>query len=102
MVSEQAERILYLEERRQSPTRVALARSREFRLPKQPPFNMDAVAETVREGRPLPLGERWPEIAQVLNSNLDNLWAGRERDAASVARRTQLAINRLLQEEPGL
>ncbi len=97
-----AERILYIEERRQSPTRIALAESEDFLRPKAKPFNMEAVALTVRRGKALPIGPRWPEVMQTLSPELDNLFAGREKDAATAMKRAAAAVNRVLAEDPGL
>lgn len=97
-----AERILYIEERRQSPTRIALANSEDFLKPKARPFNMEAVALTVAKGKTLPIGPRWPEIMQTLTPELDNLFAGRETDASVAMKRTAAAVNKVLSEDPGL
>lgn len=102
LTGEEAETILYLEERRQSPTRIALARSRRFTHPDQPPYNMAAVAETVQEGKVLPIDERWPEVMQAVGPELENLFAGRERDARKAALRAHAAVEKVLNEEPGL
>jgi multiple sugar transport system substrate-binding protein len=97
-----SEEILYIQERRQSPTRVALAYSDGFLEPKQGPFNMDSVALTVAKGKTLPIGPRWPEVMQTVTPELDNLFAGREKDAKIVMRRATDAVNKVLAEEPGL
>ena len=98
----EAERILYIEERRQSPTRIKLAESDDFLKPKEPPFNMDVVAETVREGKVLEITERWPEVMQAIGPELDNLFAGRERDAKTALARAHERVNKVLSEDPGL
>lgn len=97
-----AERILYIQERRQSPTRRALAQSDDFLKPKEKPFNMDAVALTVAKGKILPIGPRWPEVMQTLSPELDNLFAGREQDAATALKRASEAVDKMLAEDPGL
>ena len=97
-----AERILYIEERRQVPTRIALAESEDFLKPNEKPFNIEALAMTVERGKTLPIGPRWPELMQTLTPELDNLLAGRERDAATVMKRTAAALNKVLGEDPGL
>jgi len=95
------ETILYIQERRQSPTRTALAFSHDFLYPKKPPFNMEAVTLTVKKGKILPVGPRWFEETTVLTNELDNLFAGREKDAAKAMRQTTREINKVLAEEPG-
>lgn len=97
-----AEQILYVEARRQAPTRIAIAFSDEFLHPDKPPHNMDSVALTVQKGTKLPIGPRWPEVGAVLTPELDNLFAGREKNAGNALRRTAAAINKVLAEEPGL
>ena len=97
-----SERILYIEARRQSPTRIKLATSDDFLNPSERPFNMEAVAMTVAKGKALPIGPRWPEVMQTLSPELDNLFAGRERDAATAMRRAATAVNKVLAEDPGL
>jgi len=97
-----AERILYIEARRQSPTRIALAKSDAFLHPPEKPFNMEAVAMTVAKGKALPIGPRWQELMQTLSPELDNLFAGRERDAQVVVERAAKALNKVLAEDPGL
>ncbi len=97
-----AERILYIEQRRQSPTRIALAESDDFLKPKEKPFNMDAVALTVSKGKVLPIGPRWQEVMQTVGGELDNLFAGREKDASTAMKRAADSVNRVLAEDPGL
>jgi multiple sugar transport system substrate-binding protein len=97
-----AEDILYIQARRQAPTRIALQQSNAFLHPKMPPFNMEAVALTIKKGKTLPIGPRWPEVTAILTPELDNLFAGRETDAAKAMRHTTDAINKVLSEEEGL
>ena len=97
----EAEQVLYVRERRQSPSRIALAFSDAYLHPKTPPFNMESVSMTVKEGTKLPIGPRWPEVMQVAGSELDNLFAGREKNAAESMKSTTAAVNKLLGEEPG-
>lgn len=96
-----AERILYIQERRQSPTRMDLAKSEAFLHPKEPPFNMEAVALTVARGKTLPIGPRWQETITTLTPELDNLFAGREKNAAIAMKRATADVNKNLAEEPG-
>jgi len=102
IVSEEAERFLYIEQRRQSPTRIKLAQSSDFLQPKAPPFNMPSVTASVELGKVLPIGPRWPEVITVVGSEFDSLFAGRERDAKVVLKRAHIAVNKLLSEDPGL
>lgn len=102
IVSEEAERFLYIEQRRQSPTRIKLAQSSDFLQPKAPPFNMPSVTASVESGKVLPIGPRWPEVITVVGSEFDSLFAGRERDAKVVLQRAHKAVNKLLSEDPGL
>lgn len=97
-----AEDILYIQERRQAPTRIELAKSEGFLHPKKPPYNMESVAMTIRKGKTLPIGPRWPEVMAILTPELDNLFAGRETDASVAMRRATAAVNKTLSEEPGL
>ena len=57
---------------------------------------------TVERGKTLPIGPRWPELMQTLTPEMDNLLAGREKDAAAAMRRTAAAVNKVLAEDPGL
>lgn len=95
------ERLLYIENRRCYPTRVALTKDPAFLDDSKPPSQIRIFVDAVRTAKPLPINERWGEWSQAMNTELDNLWAGRERDAQKVAVRAKRAVDKVLSEEPG-
>lgn len=97
----EAENRLYAEIRRSFPTRIAVARSPKYLETALPPFHMHAFVQTIENARTLPIDARWGEWTQVLNSEVDNLMAGRERDAEAVLARAKREIDRVLAEDPG-
>jgi multiple sugar transport system substrate-binding protein len=101
LTSYETEIKLYAVIRRCFPTRIAVAESDTFLNSDVSPRNPRAFIDSVESGRPLPINERWSEWLQVLNSELDNLMAGREKSAEVVLSRAHEKINKVLSEEPG-
>ncbi|RYG37593.1 sugar ABC transporter substrate-binding protein [bacterium] len=97
----EVERKLYAEIRRSFPTRRAVAESKDFLDTEQAPFNTRAFVDSIETARPLPISDRWAQWTQILNSNTDDLMAGRERDAGVVLRRAQVEIDKALSEPEG-
>ena len=101
LTSEATEQMLCAQIRRAYPTRTAVSRSSAFLDTKQAPFNTRAFLDSVGRGRQLPITGRWAEWTTILNSEIDNLISGRERDAAVVLKRAEMKINRALGEPAG-
>lgn len=95
------EKALYVDLRRSSPTRKAIVYSKEFLESKLPPFQMETFRYTMENGRPLPITHRWGEWTNVASMELDNLFAGREQDAATVLKRTAARVDEVLADEEG-
>ena len=62
---------------------------------------MDAFLDAVKNGRELPIDDRWAEWGRAATSELDDLWSGQDRDAGRVAKRASAKANKVLAEEPG-
>jgi multiple sugar transport system substrate-binding protein len=92
---------LYAIRRRCFPTRIDVSQSPQFLDGRLPPAHPQAFTEGVRMGRILPINDRWGEWTRVLSSEVDNLMAGRERDAGTVLRRAKARIDEVLAEDPG-
>jgi len=101
ITSEATEDELYVKRRRCFPTRKAMAYSAEYLKSKLPPFNNWAFVDAVAHSRPLPINERWSEWTQAFDSEIDNLIAGRERDAGVVLRRAKVKVDKVLADEAG-
>lgn len=95
------ERRLYAQIRRSFPTRRAVAESDDFLKTEQAPFNTRAFVSSIETAKPLPITDRWAQWTQILNSELDDLMSGRERDAGVVLRRAQTKIDKALNEPEG-
>ena len=95
------ENLLYVKNRRCFPTRKAVANSKEFLDSSLPPTQIHIFLDAVKQGKQLPIDDRWAEWTTAMNNELDFLWNGRERDAGVVARRAAKAVNKILTEEPG-
>ncbi|HSI72904.1 MAG TPA: sugar ABC transporter substrate-binding protein [Fimbriimonas sp.] len=101
LTSSSTEKLLYVDNRRNFPTRKSVAYSKEFLNPKVRPFQTDVFLQGVEGARELPINHRWGEWTQILNSEQDNLYSGRERDAGVVMRRAAAQINEVLADEEG-
>lgn len=101
LTSYETEIKLYAIIRRSFPTRIAVAESDTYLKSDLPPFQMQAFVDSIENGRPLPITERWSEWNQVLSSELDNLMSGRERSAKVALEAAHEKINKVLSEEPG-
>lgn len=101
ITGEEVERALYVGLRRSSPTRVAIARSKEYLESKLPPFQMDTFLYTMENGRQLPITPRWSEWTTVASMEIDNLFSGREQDAAKVMKRAAARVDEVLADEEG-
>ncbi len=101
LTSAKVEKILYVDNRRNFPTRKSVAYSDEFLKPKARPFQTDVFLAAVENARELPINQRWSEWTQVLNSEQDNLYSGRERNAGAAMRRAASKINEVLADEEG-
>jgi multiple sugar transport system substrate-binding protein len=97
----EAETELYAKIRRCFPTRRDVAYSKEYLDRSLPPAHPEAFTQAVEAGRILPINARWSEWTQILNSEVDNLMAGRERDARTVLQRAKAKIDAALAEDPG-
>ncbi len=87
--------------RRGDPARKSVAYSKEFLTAVRPPFNTRAYLSALENGRSLPIDARWQEWVTALNVELDELWAGRDRNAASVLARGTQRVNAVLASEEG-
>ena len=85
----------------QRPRAKAGRYSPEFLNSSKPPFNTRAYLSALENGRELPITPRWQEWTTALNSELDELWSGRERDAGVVLRRATRRANQVLASEEG-
>ena len=101
MTSEATEDELYVKLRRCFPTRKAMAYSPGYLKSELPPFNNWAFVDAVEHSRPLPINDRWSEWTTEFDSEIDNLIAGREHDAAAVLRRAKKKVDKVLAEEAG-
>ncbi len=101
MVSAPVETILHAQYRRAFPTRFDVTGSRAYLRSDTPPYQIDAFVESVKHARPLPIDDRWSEWTQELNSETDNLWSGRDKNARTVLTRASAKIDKVLSEAPG-
>ena len=101
LTSAKVEKLLYVDNRRNFPTRKSVAYSEAFLKPAVRPFQTDVFLQAVEKARELPINHRWSEWVQVLNSEQDNLYSGRERDAGVAMRRAAAKINEVLADEEG-
>jgi multiple sugar transport system substrate-binding protein len=101
LTSPEVEKLLYVDNRRNFPTRKSVAYSEAFLKPKVRPFQTDVFLQAVEKARELPINHRWSEWNQVLSSEQDNLYSGRERDAEIVMKRAATRINQVLADEEG-
>lgn len=97
----EVERVLYVQNRRNFPTRKAVAYSDEFLNSTLPPFQNRVFQLAVEQGKPMPIHDRWFEWTQAMNSELDGLMSGRERSAAEACKRAAAAVNKVLADEAG-
>ena len=101
ITSAATEEDLYVKRRRCFPTRKAMAYSQAYLKTTLPPFNNWVFVDAVEHSRPLPINDRWSEWMQTFGSEIDNLIAGRERDAGTVLRRAKIKVDKVLAEEAG-
>jgi multiple sugar transport system substrate-binding protein len=87
--------------RRGDPSRKTVAYSRDFLHATRSPFNTRAYLSALTNGKLLPINARWQEWTTALNVELDELWSGRERDAAAVLKRATRRVNAVLAGEEG-
>jgi multiple sugar transport system substrate-binding protein len=102
MTSESTELNLYAKIRRAFPSRKSVAYSKEFLKPTEAPFQVGVFTNSIEKAKPLPINDRWGEWTQILNSEVDNLISGRERNAAGPLKRAKIKIDKLLSEDPDL
>jgi multiple sugar transport system substrate-binding protein len=101
MTSKEVEQKLYVEMRRNFPTRIAVSHSRSFLEAKSRPFHTDVYIREVEHARELPIDARWSEWTTAFNSELDALNSGRDRDAARVLKRAAAKATEVLQDQEG-
>jgi len=101
ITSESTENNLYVNLRRCFPTRKAMAYSKAYLDSNKPPFNNWVFVKAIENSRPLPINDRWDEWMMAFNSEIDNLIAGRERDAGTVLRRAKVKVDKVLADEAG-
>jgi multiple sugar transport system substrate-binding protein len=101
MTSVQSENLLYVQLRRCFPTRIDVAESKAYLESDKPPFHMKAFLDAVRTGRPLPIDDRWAEWSDAAQAQLDNLFGGRDTNAAHVLSLAARDANKVLAQEPG-
>ncbi|MBS1709873.1 MAG: hypothetical protein JSS65_14260, partial [Armatimonadetes bacterium] len=94
-------RKLYIENRRNFPTRRAVAASQEFLHTTKPPFQTMAFIEAERNSRPLPIGPRWNEWTTAYKAGIDNIYSGRAKDIGKELRDLQKRIESILADEEG-
>jgi len=102
ITSEKVERKLGIELRRAYPTRLSVARSKEYLQADKPPYNMKSFLFSVENGRALPITDRWPEWTGAFFSGMDNLIAGRTKDVAAAAKEAEDRANAALSVKEGL
>jgi multiple sugar transport system substrate-binding protein len=101
LTSAPTEQLLYVQNRRNFPTRKSVAYSKEFLQPQNRPFQVEVMLRAVEHARELPIDHRWAEWNQVLSAEQDNLYSGRERDAGVAMRRAAARIDKVLADEEG-
>ena len=101
ITSQSTEHELYVELRRCFPTRKAMAYSQDYLRTNKPPFNNWAFVDAIEHSRPLPINNRWSEWTNAFNSEIDNLIAGRERNAGAVLKRAKIKVDKVLADEEG-
>lgn len=101
LTSPQVELLLYGKLRRNFPTRIAVAHSKQFLDATAPPYHTRVFLNAVEHARQLPIDERWSEWTQALTSEQDVLYAGIDRDAGACMRRAAVKIDKVLNEEEG-
>jgi len=101
MTSPLVEMKLYGEMRRNFPTRKAVAYSRQYLDGTLEPHNTRAFVSAVETARELPINSRWSEWTNALNAQTDDLFSGRNLNAADVMRKAARAANDVLQDQEG-
>ncbi len=101
LTSRPVETELYINRRRNFPTRKDVAYSPEFLQTDLPPFHTRAFVQAVEGARPLPIDARWAEWSRELKNAEDDLYSGRERNAASSMASAARRIDAVLAGQEG-
>jgi multiple sugar transport system substrate-binding protein len=101
LTSPEIETELYINRRRNFPTRKSVAYSKQFLETTLPPYNTKAFLQAVEHARSLPIGPRWTAWTHAMEDAEDDLFSGRERNAAPVMAAAAQKINVILNDEEG-
>jgi multiple sugar transport system substrate-binding protein len=101
ITSAEVETEFYAIRRRNFPTRIAVANSREFLSTKLPPFNTRAYLQDVETARPMPIGPRWAEWTRLATNAEEILYASPDPNVGKVLSAAAKKIDALLAEEEG-
>jgi len=101
MTGPEAEGHLAGDLRRTFPSRISVAEGPKFLTCTKPPYQIAAFVDCVKEGRILPIDDRWNEWTQEFTSGIDNLMGGREHDARAALLKVKAKVDQTLSEPPG-
>ncbi len=101
LTSAYVENELYVKNRRNMPTRIAVANSPEYLDTTKPPFQTRAYLEALADSRTLPINERWAEWTTVFLAAEDDIYSGRHPDIARRLKEAQRQIDAVLADEEG-
>jgi multiple sugar transport system substrate-binding protein len=101
LTSKEIETKLYIDRRRNFPTRKDVAFSPEFLKTKLPPFNTKAYLQDAADSRSMPIDPRWSEWSRLVTNAQDDLFSGRERNAEVALKKAASNIDALLADEEG-
>ncbi len=101
LMSHEIEDVLYVENRRNFPTRKDVAYSPEFLNPKTRPFSASVFLRSVENSRQLPIDSRWAEWAREFTMREESLFTGQQHDVPAVLNKAVVTIDKILNDEEG-
>jgi len=101
LTSHEIENVLYVQNRRNFPTRKDVAYSPEFLNPKTRPFSASVFLKSVENSRQLPIDDRWAEWSREFTMREESLFTGQRRDVSNVLNEAVVAIDKILNDEEG-
>jgi ABC-type glycerol-3-phosphate transport system substrate-binding protein len=101
MTSPEVESQLYAQLRRNCPTRKSVAYSKEFLDGTLEPHHPEVFVRAVERSREMPITNRWSLWTTQFNSEMDDLFSGRQRNASVCLKKATHAADAALAEEEG-
>lgn len=101
LTGREVEMKLYVQNRRNFPSRKDVAYSKEFLETKLPPRQPQAYLDAVENAEPLPITDRWKEWTTEIRNAEDDIYSGRVKDVEARLKKAQTAIDKILVDEEG-